>query len=181
MPDNIVPIDDYSFALEESIFIDANIWLSIHGIRPPDDPRVEAYSNVLKRMLESKCCIYTHLVVISEFINMYARYKHRTNKDFQKKFRNFKEFRNSEEFLPISKEAAESANDIIKLCTCLDITFDSNDIKVLLAGYQSGHADFNDWIYVEICKRYNLKLLTDDNDFIGQDIFVLTNNKRLLS
>jgi predicted nuclease of predicted toxin-antitoxin system len=49
-----------------------------------------------------------------------------------------------------------------------------------MTDYESGNADFNDQIIAELCRKKQLTLITDDGDFHGQDIAILTANKRLL-
>ncbi len=46
--------------------------------------------------------------------------------------------------------------------------------------YAAGESDFNDQIIAVLCKRKGLKLVTDDGDFHGQGIPVVTANRRLL-
>jgi predicted nucleic acid-binding protein len=48
-----------------------------------------------------------------------------------------------------------------------------------LADLSSGKVDFNDALLVDICKKRNLKLMTNDSDFQEGGIEVLTTNLRL--
>jgi hypothetical protein len=54
------------------------------------------------------------------------------------------------------------------------------DTKSLIDDYGDGKSDFNDLVLVELCKSKALKLVTDDGDFKGKDITILTANKKLL-
>ena len=47
--------------------------------------------------------------------------------------------------------------------------------------YALGESDFNDQILIDLCRRQGLKMVTDDGDFKGQDVSVITRNQRLLT
>ncbi len=53
-------------------------------------------------------------------------------------------------------------------------------IDDLLNDYATGSYDFNDQMITDLCKRKGLKLITNDGDFKGQGIPILTANNRLL-
>jgi len=54
------------------------------------------------------------------------------------------------------------------------------DLNQALADFSSGGVDFNDALLVDICKKRNIKLMTNDGDFQDGGIEVLTTNPRLL-
>jgi predicted nucleic acid-binding protein len=51
---------------------------------------------------------------------------------------------------------------------------------VLVDEYAAGDSDFNDQVLTALCKKKGLKMVTDDVDFKGRGIPVITANKRLL-
>ncbi len=51
----------------------------------------------------------------------------------------------------------------------------------LLRSFGKGGEDFNDQLIVEITKKYDLKLLTDDGDMTKGGVDVITANRRLLT
>ncbi len=51
----------------------------------------------------------------------------------------------------------------------------------VIAEYAVGDSDFNDQIIATLCKRKGLKLVTDDGDFGGHGIPVVTANRKLLA
>jgi len=55
------------------------------------------------------------------------------------------------------------------------------DINGLVEEYSAGDSDFNDQVISALCKRNGFKLVTDDGDFCGQDIPVVTANRHLLA
>ena len=57
-----------------------------------------------------------------------------------------------------------------------------NRVKIddMLNVYGTGETDFNDQVIAWLCKREGLTLITNDSDFKGQEISILTANQRLL-
>lgn len=45
----------------------------------------------------------------------------------------------------------------------------------------AGISDFNDQVLTTLCKRSGLKLVTDDGDFKGRGIPIITANQKLLA
>lgn len=60
------------------------------------------------------------------------------------------------------------------------ISADELDLNQALTDFKSGQVDFNDALLVDICKKRNMKLMTNDADFQHGGIKVLTTNPRLL-
>ena len=60
------------------------------------------------------------------------------------------------------------------------VSSNESDIKLALAGFASGKTDFNDALLVNICKKQNWKLMTNDADFQHGGIEVLTTHPQLL-
>jgi len=54
------------------------------------------------------------------------------------------------------------------------------DLNQSLIDFQTGGIDFNDALLVDICKKRNLKLMTNDSDFQDVGIEILTTNPKLL-
>ena len=172
-------IGGYEFTSDDQLFLDTNIWLIILCPQVHTQfsrPREHIYTSAWSRILESKGRIYTNILVVSEFINTYARIKWKQGTGDIK----FKQFRNSEKFKPVARDIARETGKI--LCNCIRIgdSFTRLDTDALLGEFSQGKADFNDQVIRETCKEKNLKLVTDDGDFVGQGIPVLTANKNLL-
>lgn len=177
-----VDVANHVFRGNEQLFLDANVWLLVYGPHGPHGPhgsrgrRVTTYSSALRRILEAKCRIHVDVLVVSEFINAYARLKWRQT-DTRKEF---KEFRNSEEFSQVARDIAGSVGRVVGHCSRVESSFGTLDIERLFDEYAAGRTDFNDQIIRELCRRRNLTLVTDDGDFGAQGIRVLTANRRLL-
>jgi len=173
-------ISTYDFKSSEALLLDANIWLFVYGPQKPTDTRVTAYSEALRNILAAKSCIYIDVLIVSEFINRYARMKW-TYLQGSSKTGSFKQFRKSEDFKPIARNIASDIKRVLQHCTRVESGFESLAINTLIDEYAAGDFDFNDQILITLCKEKGLKMVTDDADFKGQDIPIITANKRLLS
>ncbi len=179
---NPIILSSYTFTPKDSLLIDANVWYLLYGPYAKKDRRVDLYSAAIKEIIAAKSKIYIDVLIISEFINRYARDKSKIIANFQKsseKFE-FKNFRNSSAFKPIAKEIASLVGRMLKHCNRLESDFVRAPINEILKDYASGVFDFNDQILSSLCQYNHLTLVTDDADFKNFDIPVLTENKKLL-
>jgi len=129
-------------------------------------------------MQTAGCTVYIDVLIISEFINAYARWEHKQSASASDRF---KDFRNSPAFVTIAKDIAVNAKRIIKQCQRCDSTFARIDVDALLTEFEKGDSDFNDQMFHRICKHEQLILVTDDRDFKPPDLTILTANNRLLN
>ena len=175
-------ISTYDFKPSEALLLDANIWLLVYSPQKPNNSRVDAYSQALRNILAAKSSIYIDVLIVSEFINRYARMKYRwTYLQGSSKAGSFKQFRKSEDFKPVARDIAADVKRVLQHCTRVESGFESLAIDTLVDEYAEGDFDFNDQILTALCKKKGLKMVTDDADFKGQDIPIITANKRLLS
>ena len=174
-------IDNYSFKSTDNLFFDANIWFFLYGPNRPGDPRIKIYSGAFKSILSAHSRILTDILVVSEFINRYARLRHqlllRQRSDVP---RDFKQFRRTSFFKTIARDIAADTRKILGNCTRVESDFTTVDAESLIAGYEAGDSDFNDLMLVELCRARGFKLVTDDGDFSDKHITILTANKKLL-
>lgn len=177
MATEVFQIDSYEYTESDAFFIDTNIWLYINAPQPPGDWKTRIYSKALAKILSAKSQIYIDALVISEYINRYARLAH----ELSKASITFKEFRQSPAFKSAAKDIEISVKGILKHCQKTEIGFPSCDINQLLSKFGEGNSDFNDQLMIELCKSKGFKLITHDQDFKECGLTVLTANKRLLS
>ena len=175
---NAVSVEKYDFQSQDELFLDANVWLYVYGPQNPKSYWVKVYSKAFERILIAKSCIYIDILVVSEFINTYARLKWNLNAPHIKAF---KTFRKSDDFKTIAREIADNTKRVLGHCSKIESDFKTLRIDNLMNDYAAGYSDFNDQVITELCKRKGLKLITNDSDFKGQDITILTANKKLLS
>lgn len=176
MAHNVSHVERYDFTPEDELFLDTNIWLFIYGPQNPTSTKMYTYSSAFHHILKAQSRIYIDVLVISEFINVYARQQQKLiAPDAQ-----FKEFRNSQDFKPIAQEIADNVKRVLSHCSQIESRFETLDGDGLMNEYAKGGTDFNDQVIRELCNSRDLKLVTDDGDFGGQGISIITANKRLL-
>lgn len=170
-------IRHYNFTAQDKLFLDANIWLYLYGPPKPRSYWRAIYASVFNRMLRAKSPIYIDVLVVSEFINAYARLKWRDASSYPN---TFKTFRSSSDFKPIAKDIVADVKRVLKHCKQIESGFKALNMNDLLNDYAAGNSDFNDQVITEICKSNGFTLITNDGDFKTQDIPILTANSNLL-
>jgi len=178
MSHKALAVTNYNFKPEDELFLDTNVWLLVFGPQKPGDRRVATYSQAFAKILTAKCQIYIDVLIVSEFINTYARLKWNVMGNPHAKF---KQFRNSSDFKPIAKDIAADVRRVLKHCSRVESRFKTLDINELIAEYADGNSDFNDQVIAALCQNKGLKLITDDGDFHGKGIPIVTANRRLLA
>ena len=172
-----IQVEQHNFTSKDKLFLDANIWFYLFGPHKPMDPTVQTYSNVFNCILKAQSKIYIDVLVVSEFINAYARRKWKL---IARHIKTFKVFRNSSDFKPVAQDIAADVKQIMKHCARIESGFTMLPMDDLLADYISGDSDFNDQVITEICQNNGFTLITNDSDFKTQEIPVLTANSDLL-
>lgn len=167
----------YNFTRQDKLFLDANIWLYLYGPPKPRSYWKPLYSRVFNRILRAKSLIYIDVLVVSEFINAYARLKWRAHASH---LAYFKDFRNSPDFKPVAQNIASRVKQIMKHCARIESGFTLLPVNDLLSDYTTGDSDFNDQVITELCKSKGFTLITNDSDFKTQEIPILTANQSLL-
>ncbi len=179
MTTDIRPIDGYEFSETETLFMDTNIWLYIHAPHAPNDWKTRIYSKALSRILAAKSLIYIDALVLSEFVNRYARLAFNLRKSAGLAI-DFKGYRKSSDFKPVAKDIEISVRKVLKHCQRTESGFSACDIDRLLAKFGEGESDFNDQLMADLCKGKGFKLITHDHDFKECGLSVLTANRKLL-
>ena len=175
-----VEVCNYRFTDSDQLFFDTNIWFYIFGPQEPKYQRnrwMRIYSGAFKHILKAKSDIYIDILVVSEFINRYARLKYDVDAPPNVKF---KDFRNSSDFKPVAKGIAADVKRVLKHCKRVESGFKALDMDDLLNDHAAGNFDFNDQVITEICKNNGFTLVTNDSDFKTQRIPILTANQSLL-
>lgn len=176
MKNKAVDIRSYLFQRKERLLFDANVWLYLV---PPAGPKPESkiYSDALKRALDTKSVIHIDVVVLSEFVNKSFRIRARISAG-----QDAKDFRKSTDFAEVAKDVCADARQVIETSHVrVDTEFTRFDLDQMLDDFQSGRADFNDAAILETCRRNQLKLVTNDGDFVEGGINVLTSHHKLLA
>lgn len=176
---NKVSILSYTPSSEDKFFVDNNIWMYLFcPLGNYRQETVDAYNNFFLKLLQSKCTIYTSTLILSEFFNTYSRVDFSIKRSEQPSiYRDYKkDFRNTDYFNSLSKEICDIIkNKILKYSVRLDDNFSTINIHHVLT--EDSNFDFNDKYFAKICEDNNIKILTNDKDFLNlnNNIDVLTN------
>ncbi len=182
MKTNAVEISNYVFRATDQLLLDTNIWLLIFGpAAKAVGRRTRIYSKALGDMLASNCRIYIEVLILSEYVNRYARLKHNLLRTKPGISQDFKLFRKSSDFVAVASDIVGDVRQILKHCSRVDSEFAALDVGALVGEFEKGGSDLNDLVLTELCKSRNLTLVTDDADFKDRGLTVLTANKILLS
>jgi len=180
MSSDVVLLRNYYFSDSDALLVDTNIWLYLYGPQQPKDWRPRVYSQALKWILKARSTMFVDVLVLSEFVNRYARFEYDLWKTASGTD-DFKTFRKSLDFQPVGKAIAAAVRRIINQARCIETGTESIDMNSFLTDYEARCPDFNDQVIVELCRKNGLKLLTHDGDFKDSGIPVITANKRLLA
>lgn len=181
MSESTTRINQYSFSATDKLLLDANVWLFIYvpQYRPPDQ-RAKTYSAAFKQILRAHCQVFIDPLILSEFVNVLARLAF-NRLPTRSRPSDFKEFRKSSSFRRIARDIADSCQRILKVSARIESGLTSLDIGALINRYAAGRCDINDLILTELCRSKELTFVTDDADFRGSNLRILTANTRLLN
>ena len=174
---NAIAVSNYNFTSQDKILLDANIWVYLYGPPKLKSRWRPIYNKVFNDILSANSQIYIDVLVVSEFINSYARLEWKFTAPHINKF---KDFRNDPSFKPVAVNIAADVKHVLNHCSRVESCFTTLDMEVLLTDYETGNFDFNDQVITEICKNNGFTLITNDGDFKTQEIPILTANPNLL-
>jgi predicted nucleic acid-binding protein len=180
MPDRPKRIEQHVFTAQDRLFFDANVWVFLFGTHyRPTDRKVALYSSAFKKIQDTGCRIAVDVIVLSEFVNRQSRLAFHQLRP-SAPAADFKPFRKSQAFRPIATTIADACRRILAISTPVETDFSQVDQAALLADYESGRCDFNDYLLARLCRRRGFTLVTDDGDFRGSQVPILTANPKLL-
>jgi len=175
-------IQRYSFTNQDRLFFDTNIWLYIYGPQGPSgERRQRIYSNAFRDIISLGIKIYIDVLVLSEFVNRTARFHYDLWCDENQTSVDYKDFRSMAEFKEIASGIEKDAQLILVDSKLIETGFTRMDLKTLLKTFENNQQDFNDLIIINVCHTNHLTLVTDDGDYGGANIPILTSNSRLLN
>jgi len=179
MKNKAYDLSSYSFSPDEQILVDTNIWLYLFPApNNPSNNFASQYSNAFSNLISAKSQPILDPIILSEYLNRYTRIEWEGN--YKNQYPEYKNFRNSPDFSSVASTAKIFAKKILNFCQIHSIPANELDLYQALADFLNGNIDFNDAILVDICKKKNLKLMTNDSDFQDGGIEVLTTNRKLL-
>ncbi len=165
---NRIDVRTYIPQKEDSFFIDNNIWMYLFcPVGNYNENLVNIYNDFFRKILQNKCAIYTSSIIISEFFNSYCKVDYKIQRRSNSQLRNYKnDFRNTPYFEELSKDICQIIHDkILKYSIKLNDDFSTIDLVSVLNGNKN--FDFNDMYIAKLCENHNLKILTNDKDFLN--------------
>lgn len=172
-------IREYRFVREDQIFPDTNFWNYVLGENGPNSEPTRVYSAALARMLEAGSQLLTDVTVISEFLNAYLRKSWKIH--WKATYPDYNNFKHSQYFAGVAEEAVRETRWILQRAQVLETAFDAVAVEGMLVALEQGQRDFNDQVICATCSCHNLTLVTDDRDFSGCSLRILSGNSRLLN
>lgn len=176
---DIVKIANHKVSPLNSYFFDTNVWLFIYGpVAGTNVRKQDAYSALLRDIIDLKATIYISSLVLAEYINAVLRigflnWKQKTRNttaDYKRDYRPTEDYNNT------LKDAISQIEDILKITQKKPDDFNSINISDVL-GRMSNKADFNDVYIAKACEcRSSVKLVSDDTDLqsLGINVMLIT-------
>ena len=169
---NIIYSQDFKAQANHKYYFDNNIWMYILcPIGNYKQDYQEKSSRILSQIKSVGASIFINHLVLSEFSNAYIRLEYNKwkrgitdGKDDYKRH-----FKFTQHYQDTQIEIVASLKRIIKLTqNCNELI--EEEIASAITNMSS--IDFNDSYYIELCKKENLKLVSNDSDFriINEDI-----------
>ena len=169
---------DLSKVQERKIFFDANVIIYIFWPYLSLNLWSKYYTSAFLYLLKHRNPIFIDFIVVSEVVNSILKLEYQKHISINGKL-GYKDFRNRQEGIKKSNEVFSILkDDILTQFEIVGKGFSKADIDNLLV---IDTMDFNDKAIASICKENNLVLLTNDCDFKGTDIDILTSNPSILS
>ncbi len=173
-------ITQHRFAAADRLFFDTNIWFFIHGpqsVAPGErlGERSRVYSGALNRALKAGSTIEVNALILAEFVNLVLRAEYRQHFEG---LTSYKEFRASEEYRATAQFCASATTSILQQSTYVDFGCNPVSMRDLVERFGEDQADFNDALIVHHCRQRDLILVTDDGDFRGSGLRLLSHNPK---
>lgn len=170
-------IKNYKVTSSDCFFFDNNIWMFLFApIADYKIPKQKAYSRFLREIQSAGATIFISSLILSEYINrclrishgQWEKRNHYKNTDYKKDYRNTEDFKNALE------STKDNVYSIMSLCVKTPDNFHVIEVDDIFSNVNN--CDFNDAYFVELCKKGNFKLVTDDKDFlsISEKIEIIT-------
>jgi hypothetical protein len=167
------------------ILFDANIWIMVEGFSASaNQHKVNLYSSAYG-LLRQKNQILINDYVLGEFCNRCAKLEFDAHVaalelpagSFQPQF---KRFRQTPEFAGAMESVRDTCLNLLDDCVFVPAAAGEYHIDELLNEFCAGRLDFSDLVLREFCRKQDAMLMTDDADFAGCDLTLITANKWLL-
>lgn len=164
-----------------ALFFDANVLLYLFGsvTTPSNQWAVTAYSAIFKQCLNMNNKLCLDVFVLSEFVNRILRSEyenHLKTNGLSGSQLKYKQFRIKNEGLQAAQDVEMLVkNRILKRFSVVGKLFNTADINAI----NFVNTDFNDELIIKTCQEHQCVLVTNDADFSGANVDILTANAKL--
>ena len=195
MPFSALSIQNYKPLLGQKYVFDANAWIYILEadleLRAASSKGTQ-YVNLLERIKQAgspKPKVVLPAIILSEVVNRLLRSyyfplfveENKTLPFTTEQSRNYKDvYRKHDQFRIDYSSILYNIKTYHNLFELVSDEFDQFRVKDVF-NKPDVNLDFNDYLLVEMAKRNNYIIVTDDSDLKGQDVTVVTSNQKLLT
>ena len=162
----VIKINEYKVNSGDRFFFDNNIWMFLFAsIANVSRTKQQIYSRFFADICTAKATIFISSLILSEYMNSCLRINHKLwEKNENRDGTNYKkDYRITSDFKTALEAIKAEINIIMSLCRKTPDYFDK--IEIIDIYQNADTCDFNDAYYIELCKKGNYKLVTDDKDF----------------
>ena len=191
MPLQIKDIDKVDIKGNDLYFVDANVWiymLQAAQFSKFEKPYHEKYSNFLEKITayQSKPNppkIVVNMLLIAEMLNAFMRQvampEYFRKLGEEPKTKNFnKDYRDTNDCQRRLETLIDDFRNYEDYIVFMDLT---TDIPNFLDNYTKNlSCDVNDYYYYVWAKENKIAIVTDDADYVFDDILIITANKKLI-
>jgi len=164
------------------VLFDSNIWILIEGFcGASQDHRTTVYSGAYKKLLQNGNTIVVNDYVLGEFCNRCTKFEYEVMKEADAALPHYKVYRKSPEFRWVMESVRDTCLNILDGCEYISVGRSDCDMAKAVENFCSGEIDFSDIVLAEHCAKENLHLMTDDGDFHGRGVSIITANRRLIA
>lgn len=159
-------VSKYTVGPSEEFFFDTNVWIFIFTPIAGSKPQKQKlYSQLLKDIRSRSACLWINSLVIAEYVNAVLRFEFKQWIERNQKYGvDFKrDFRPTKDYQIVLSEIKDQVADILSICQRRPDDFNALKVEDIITS-MGCKLDFGDSMIVDMCKRYNLKLVTDDKD-----------------
>lgn len=164
-------ISDYIVGPTEEFFFDTNVWIFLFAPIAGSKPyKQKMYSRLLKEIRSRNACLWINSLVIAEYVNAVLRLEFKQwiarNQKVAVDFK--RDFRPTSDYQTALTDIKEQVTAISSMCQRRPDDFNALNIEKIITS-MGNKLDFGDSMIVDMCQKYNLKLVTDDKDIIDSN------------
>ena len=170
----------------QRILFDANVWILINGFGSDSSSyKAGVYSATYKSLLTNDNVIVTNDYIIGEVFNRCAKLEYEILKQehdsTQTKFPSLKAFRQSSEFSLAIESVRDTCLNILDDCEFVSVDGKHFDVVDIVTRCASDRIDFSDLVIMDYCRKEALVVMTDDADYMGCGLQIITANRKMLA